>query len=431
MADRKITGHKGSRLSGTLGVPGDKSITHRVLILGSMARGTTFARNVPSGDDVERTLGSLSALGVTCERVGDAVSVVGLGKGRYLEPAQPLECGGSATTMRLMMGAIAGRGCRATLRGDRSLARRPMDRIILPLRRMGVECTAETDAIYPPVSIVAPDYLEPVDVHLDVASAQVKTALIFAGLNVNKGRTVISGAIGSRDHTERLVPQMGGSLVVTDGSIIVEKSDLEAIAVTIPGDPSSAAFFIAGAALLPNSMITVKSVCTNPTRTGFFEALSWMGGDVEMIEGPASGREPQGDIQVKWAPLKGIEVHKEAIPFLIDEVPLVMVLACFAEGDTTIRGISELRLKETDRIACMVEGLTRMGADLEVGDSHVRIRGGTGLTGAELDPWGDHRMSMAFTLAALAAGGDSTILNVECEAKSCPRFYDKLQGVLK
>jgi len=296
---------------------------------------------------------------------------------------------------------------------------------------MGVECSAHTDDLYPPVSISAPDRLEPADIHLDVASAQVKTALIFAGLNVERGRSVISGAIGSRDHTELLVPQMGGSLVVVAGSIVVEKRALEAIAVTIPGDPSSAAFFSAGAALMPNSQVTVKSVCTNPTRTGFFEALSWMGGDVEMAEGPKAGPEPQGDITVKWAPLKGIEIHKEAIPFLIDEVPLVMVLACLADGDTTIRGISELRLKETDRVSCMVEGLTRMGADISVADNHVRIRGGTGLTGAELDPWGDHRMSMAFTLAALAASGDSVIKDVQCEAKSCPEFYDRLQEVLK
>ena len=431
MSDRKITGHRSLRLSGSVTVPGDKSIAHRILILGSYARGTTFARGVPQNDDIEATMRCLAALGVQCERADDAVSVVGLGDRRYKAPAQPLDCGGSATTMRLLMGAVVARGRGAVFAGDDSLMSRPMDRVAHPMRMMGAGFQGNGDRLYPPVRVTTPENLEPMEYKLEVASGQLKTAIILAGLGVPKGRTVISGAINSRDHTERLVPQMGGSLVVTDDSIIVERSELRGLAHKVPGDVSTAAFFAAAAALLEDSRIQIRSICTNPTRMGFFEALSWMGGDVTVDESALWGREPVGDVTVRSSPLRGIEIHEDAVPFLIDEVPLVMLLGCFAEGQTIVRGVSELRIKESDRISCAVEGLTRMGADIEVGEDWVRVNGTGKLRGAELEPWGDHRMAMMFTIAAMAATGDSVVRDVDCEAKSFPEFYENIQRCLR
>lgn len=432
MTDRAVTGHKENRVTGQVCVPGDKSIAHRVLILGAMARGTTYARGVPDCDDIRATVRCLEGLGVRCERAGHAVSVDGLDKERFRSPEQVLDCSGSATTLRLMMGAIAGRGGRATLTGTESLRRRPIDRIVEPLTRMGARFDATDSNRYAPVTVVAPeDGLEPIDFDLSVASAQVKSAVILAGLSSRSGRTRIRGAIGSRDHTERLVPRMGGSLVVTPEAIIVEPSRLRGIATAVPGDPSAAAFHAAAAAMLRNSRVVIRSVCINPTRMGFFEALRWMGAEVTVEDKTKGEFEPVGDIDVKWAPLRGITVDFDAIPYLIDEIPLLLMLACFAEGETVVRGVSELRIKESDRSACSVEGLRRMGARIEVSQDTIFVEGGHPLSGAVLDPLGDHRMSMMFTLAAHGAAGSSTVLGVDCEEKSYPTFMSSLDEVLK
>ena len=431
MSNRQITAHRGQRLAGRLSVPGDKSIAHRALILGSLARETTFVGNVPDSADITATLRCLNQLGVHCERVDDAVSVAGLDGRRYKQPGEPLDCGGSATTMRLLLGAIAGRGAKTTLIGNESLCRRPMARVLEPLRLMGAESEAVGPEAFPPITIFPPERLTSITYDLPVASAQVKTALLLAGLSAPQGRTILTGLLQSRDHSERIIPRMGGSLVVTPESIVVEHSRLNGIALTIPGDISTAAFFAAGAALLPDSDITVRSVGTNHTRAGFFEALSWMGGNATIADARDTDREPFGDIAVKYAPLHGIVIHADAIPFLVDEVPLIMLLACFAQGDTVLHGTHELRVKESDRIACAVEGLTAMGAEILVAEGQVTIRGGRPLHGASLNPWGDHRMSMMFTIAAHAATGESSILDVECEDKSCPRFYDLFQQLLQ
>lgn len=431
MSNRQITAHHSQRLAGKVTVPGDKSIAHRALILGALARGTTFVRNVPYCDDITATLHCLKQLGVQCERVDDAVSVAGLGTRRFLQPDEPLDCGGSATTMRLLLGAIAGRGRTTTLVGDASLSRRPMARVLEPLRQMGVESEAVGPGLCPPVTIHPPESLTPTRYEVPVASAQVKTALLLAGLSTHTGRTILTGRLQSRDHTERMIPRMGGSLVVTPDSIVVENCPLEGIALTLPGDTSTAAFFAAGAALLPGSDISIPAIGTNPTRMGFFEALTWMGGNIAIAETKDSSREPIGNITVKQAPLRGIVVHADAIPFLVDEVPLLILLACFAEGDTVLHGAEELRVKESDRIACAVEGLSAMGADIAVAEGRITIHGGRPLHGARLDPWGDHRMSMMFTIAAYAATGESTIRDVECERKSCPDFDVLLQLLMR
>lgn len=431
MVDRTVRGHTGSRLAGAAYVPGDKSIAHRVLLLGAMARGTTFAKGVPKGDDLNATLSCLRGLGVRCEQSRDAVSVVGIGRNRFSVPTAPLDCAGSATSFRLLLGAIAAKGQRATLTGDASLRRRPMDRVIEPLGRMGATFDAMEGNRYPPVTIVSPDSLKSIEYELPVASAQVKSAIIMAGLSAGPDRTVIRGAIGSRDHTERMIPRMGGKVVVTRDSIVVEKSDLEAIAVTVPGDPSSAAFFAAAAAVMRNSQVTIRSVSTNPTRTGFFDALTWMGADLKVEEVDDAGPEPYGDVTVKWAPLKGITIDADAVPYLVDEVPLLLMVGAFAEGETLIKGIGELRVKETDRVSAAVEGLSGLGAVVEAGEDWVRVEGGHPLKGGVVDSCGDHRMAMMFTIAAHAIASDSVIRGVQCESKSFPGFFEQFSSLIQ
>lgn len=431
MVDRKIRSHAGNRLAGAACVPGDKSIAHRVLLLGAISRGTTFAKGFPAGDDLSATIRCLRGLGVKCESSGDAVSVVGVGLNRFSIPKEPLDCGGSATSLRLLLGAIAAKGQRATLTGDESLRGRPMDRVIEPLTLMGATFDAAEGNRYPPVTIVSPETLQSVEYELPVASAQVKSAIIMAGLSAGPDRTVLRGAIGSRDHTERMIPRMGGRVVVTPDSIVVEKSDLDAIAVTIPGDPSSAAFLAAAAAVMRGSRVTIHSVSTNPTRTGFLDALTWMGADVTIDESDDAGPEPFGNVTVKASPLKGITIEADAIPYLIDEVPLLMMVGAFAEGETLIKGIQELRVKETDRVSAAVEGLSRLGAVVEAGDDWIRVEGGHVMKGGVVDSCGDHRMAMMLTIAAHTTAGDSVIRGVECESKSFPGFYDQFCELIK
>jgi len=430
MTDRTITGHSQYKVRNSVRLPGDKSIAHRVLMLGAMASGTTYAKGVPTNHDIDSTVRCLKGLNVSCDRSGDSVSIVGLGRRRFPVPHAPLDCGASASTLRMLLGLITARGRKATLSGDASLCRRPIDRVIEPLAMMGAIFDASDKNRFAPVTIISPEKVQPIEYELGVASAQVKTAIIMAALGVPKGRTVIRGAIQSRDHTERLVPRMGGSVVVTPGTIMVEGSDLKAIATTIPGDPSTAAFYAAAAAVLKDSRLTLRSVCTNPTRTGFFEALAWMGAEVTVEDLADTEAEPAGDITVKSAALRSITVEEDVIPMLVDEVPLLMLLGVFAEGETVIKGISELRIKESDRVSCVVDNLRRMGAEIDVVGDSVTILGGRKLHGANLDPRGDHRMSMMFTVAALAATGDSLISGVECEAKSNPQFFQTLMQVV-
>jgi 3-phosphoshikimate 1-carboxyvinyltransferase len=395
-----------------------------------MATGTTYAKGIPAGEDIDATLRCIKGLRVACERAGDSVSVIGIGKKRFPAPRTVLDCGASASTLRMLLGVLAGAGTRTTLAGHPSLLKRPIDRVIVPLTAMGATFDASGENRFAPVTIVSPRAPVPIDYELPVASAQVKSAVIMAALRAERGRTTLRGAIHSRDHTERLVPRMGGSVVVTPNAIMVEPGHLDAIACTIPGDPSTAAFYAAAAAVLRNSKVTIRGMCTNPTRTGFFEALSWMGGSVTVEDLNDTGAEPVGDVTVRWTPLKGITVPEDVVPMLVDEVPLLVLTAVCAEGETVIRGISELRVKETDRVDCMVDGLRRMGANIEVEPDAIRVLGGCRLHGAHLDPRGDHRMSMMFTIAAMAASGDSVIHGVECEAKSFPGFFDSLAGVL-
>ncbi len=429
MADRSIVSHGGFRLAGRVFVPGDKSIAHRALLAASLASGTTFIQGVPRGDDIQATLRCLRHLGITWEQQDDAVRLTGTGPGGYCRPSAPLDCGGSATTMRLMMGLLAGRAD-AVLTGDSSLRRRPMDRVATPLTSLGISFRWLEETGRAPLEVSARSFVTAARVHLELPSAQVKTAVILAALGAREGRTVITGAIHTRDHMERLLPRMGGVVVVSRDSIAVEPGPLHAIALAIPGDPSSAAFIVAAAALAKHSEVTISGMSLNPTRWGFFEALSWMGADIEQESVSTAHPEPAGSVHIRWRPLRAIHVPEEAVPGMVDEIPLLLLLATQADGETRFTGIAELRRKESDRLDTAVTALRSMGAAIDWGEDWAIVRGPTPLRGAVLDPRGDHRMSMMLSLAALTATGTSRVRGVEGEGKSFPGFWELLQRIV-
>ena len=413
-------------LSGTARIPGDKALAHRILILGAMARGETLVRGLPNGEDVEATCRCLTALGVTVERCEDAARVVGLGPRGFAVPTAPLDCGASASTMRMLMGAVAGRGREARFTGDETLLRRPMGRVARALAGTGASVSWEGEEGRPPCTLRAAATPRHQSYDLPVPSGQVKTALIFAALGA-KGRTEICGRIDSRDHTERLVPRMGGRLVVSQGCIVVEAGPLEAVAYSLPGDPSSAAFIAAAATLLQGSRVSLPGVLTNPTRAGFFDALRWMGGDIDIRGEHMAEGEPIADLEIRSAGLHGIEVPASAIPFMIDEIPIMAVLATQARGVTVFHGVNEARLKETDRVAAAVAELGKMGGALRTEGDALVVEGPTPLQGADLDACGDHRTAMSLALAARIAKGRSRLAGAGAMDKSWPGFFRVLE----
>lgn len=431
MSDRTIVSHGILRIGGRVVLPGDKSISHRAILFGALAQGTTFVKGVPVSDDIDATIRCLKDLGVSIERSGDAVSIRGAGRTGLATPSRSLDCGGSGTTMRLLLGALTGRVPHAILVGDASLSRRPMGRVIEPLSQMGASIDTPERPGFPPLHFSMNGAARPARIYLEVASAQVKTAVILAALAVPEGRTIITGAIHSRDHSERLLPRMGGSVVVTGDAIIVEPSTLNAIAVSVPGDPSAGAVFAAAAALSKGGELLIEDSSLNPTRLGFFEALSWMGVEVDLKEAVTDSREPQGDIRIQSRPLKAIQIPREAVPSLIDELPLLFLLATQAQGESRFSGLSELRVKESDRLAATVQALAAMGARIESGEDWVAVHGPTPLKGARVSAGNDHRISMMLTLAALTANGVSSISGTECESKSFPSFHNTLQQIVR
>jgi 3-phosphoshikimate 1-carboxyvinyltransferase len=409
-------------------VPGDKALAHRTLILGAMARGETLVRGLPPCDDVEATCRCLKALGVAVERCEDAARVRGLGVRRFSVPVAPLDCGASASTMRMLTGAVSGRGGPTSFVGDATLRRRPMDRIADALAGAGAQVRWEVEPGFAPFTLLPGAPLRAWSCELPIASAQVKTAVILAALGA-RGRTEITGRIDSRDHTERLVPRMGGRLVVTPGRIVVEGGALEGIARSLPGDPSAAAILAGAAALLPGSRLRLPRLLVNPTRTGFLDALRWMGGDVQSSGEEESEGEPVADVEVRYAELRGIEVPATAVPFLIDEIPILAVVATQARGVTVIHGAGEARVKESDRIMAAVEELSRMGASLRAEDDALIVEGPTPLHGAALDARGDHRVAMSLAVAARIARGRSTLTGWQVTSKSWPGFFKVLEGL--
>lgn len=415
-----------SRIAGSISVPGDKSISHRSLIFGAIADGVTEVTGLLESGDVQSTEACLRRLGVEFTRRDGRVLVKGRGL-RGLQPSREiLDCGNSGTTTRILMGLLAGQRFDTTLTGDESIQRRPMKRAAEPLRQMGarIELTREEFA---PI-ILRGSQLKGIDYRLKVASAQVKTALLMAGLYAD-GNTRISGAIASRDHTERMLPYFGVKLDVTDDALVIRPGQsLKGCAVQVPGDPSSAAFWMGAACMVPGSTVEIRNVSLNPTRAGLVKVLRRMGATID-IEMTAVEPEPIGHLRICVDRLQGTEVRPEEVPSLIDEIPLLAVIASQAEGETRVSGAEELRVKESDRIESVATNLRAMGGSIETFHDGYSIRGPQDLRGAKVDSFQDHRIAMSFAIASLKAKGSTEILNSECVGISYPTFFQELRRI--
>jgi len=425
MKQLTITG--GPALRGSVDVPGDKSITHRALLLSALATGASHIRGALLEGDCLATLNCLRAMGApisVSDRDGGAtVQVAGKGIRGLHAPAEALYCERSGTSMRLLCGILAGQRFDSTLTGDEQLLRRPMGRIVKPLRLMGATIT-DHGGCAPLYAIGSP--LQSIDYTLPVASAQVKSAILLAGLMAEGITTTRSPAV-SRDHTERMLRALGASVHI-DGTVVsIEPADsLAPLDMVVPGDISSAAFLLAAGATIPGSDIIVKNVGLNPTRTGILDVLQFMGADITILDQREVGGEPAGDLQVRAGPLQGVEIGGDVIPRLIDELPVLATIATQAEGVTTIRDAAELRVKETDRIEGIVSQLRRLGAKIESRPDGMVIEGPSRLTGASVAGGGDHRVTMSLLIAGLLAEGSTTVAGAEFIDDSYPGFVDTL-----
>jgi|YNPBryBLVA2012_1023415.scaffolds.fasta_scaffold01321_3 3-phosphoshikimate 1-carboxyvinyltransferase len=410
-------------------VPPDKSITHRAIMLASLASGTSTIRGFLDSGDCRSTITVMRAMGVGIREDGTTLTVCGNGLRGLRPPAGVLDAGNSGTTVRLVSGILAGQAFEATLTGDSSLSRRPMKRIIEPLRRMGVDVKARDDE-WLPLTIRGSGSPAAVEVHSPVASAQVKSCVLLAGLYA-QGETVFHEPVVSRDHTERFLSSLGVPIETsgTRTSVRGPVAQLPAFETVVPGDPSSAAYFAALTAMLPGSHLTIRSICVNPTRTGFLTVLSKMGVSVSLQDVREVSGEPVAEVHVHGGTLRNITVEPEDIPSLIDEVPLLAVVATQADGVMEIRGAGELRVKESDRLAAITQELKRMGARIVEKTDGLIVIGNTTLRGAEVSSRGDHRIAMSLAIAGAVAEGETTITDAECTGISFPGFWDLLARI--
>jgi 3-phosphoshikimate 1-carboxyvinyltransferase len=422
MANRSILPAK--KFSGKPRVPGDKSVSHRGLIFGALASGQTEIHNLLESGDVNSTASCLRQLGAVIEKKGSATFVQGLGSAGFRSPKEILDCGNSGTTMRLLMGVLSGCfGLQAELTGDASLIKRPMKRVAEPLRQMGAQMSLTQDD-FAPLKISGSE-LHAIDYELKIASAQIKTAIVLAAL-LAKGRTRIHGEIHSRDHTERLLAHFGVQIESNSKEIWVQGGQkFKSSRLNVPGDPSTAAFWLAGACLVPNTKFELDNISLNPTRTGFIRALQKMGAKLE-LQVTEERPEPIGTIRISAGELRGIQIGGAEIPSLIDELPMLAVLATQAHGVTEVTGAEELRVKETDRIEAVAVNLRAMGAKIETRPDGFRIEGPQKLRGATINSFHDHRIAMAFSIATLIASSGSEIQGAECVSISYPAFFDTL-----
>jgi 3-phosphoshikimate 1-carboxyvinyltransferase len=414
-------------LVGDVEVPGDKSIGHRALLLGALADGATVVRGFPGGADVRATLDAIRRLGATATVDGGTVEIVGAGRDLGAGADAMLDCANSGTTMRLGMGLVAGAPGRYTLDGDASLRRRPMERVAEPLRAMGAH--VETTAGAPPVHVQGGG-LTGVEWTLPVPSAQVKSAILLAGLRA-RGMTRVREPIASRDHTERLLSHMGVVLRCVDGTIALAGGQrLRAAVVPLPGDPSSAAFLVVAASLVPGSAVRLRDVGLNPTRTGALSILRRMGAHIGIESARDEAGEPRGDVVVRAGRLRGTTITADEVPAAIDELPVLAVAAALAEGETRITGAAELRVKESDRLAAL-DQLAALGVAVESLPDGLVVQGSGGrlLRSGRVDAAGDHRIAMAFAVAGLCAEGGIEIVDPECVAVSFPGFFPMLAGL--
>ena len=414
-------------LAGTIRVPGDKSISHRALILGALATGRTRISGLLEAEDVMATAKALEALGASIRHLNGSVEVTGQGVGGLQAPSEDLDFGNSGTGSRLMLGVIAGHDMEARFTGDASLCRRPMARVLKPLQRMGLSTGEEERTTFPLTIRGTPD-LVPIVYTLPVASAQVKSAVLLAGLHA-PGRTTVVEPIPTRDHTERMLTHFGAEISVKDEEdgrrAVTVRGDAELVGVpvTVPGDPSSAAFAIAAGLICEGSDIVLEGVLMNPTRAGFIETVRDMGGDVELLDLRLEGGEPAADLRVRAGALRGVDVPPERAPSMIDEYPVLAVLAAFAQGETRMRGLAELRVKESDRLAATAAGLAACGVETAIeGDDLIVMGKGTVPGGGVVETHMDHRIAMAFLTLGLGAEQPVTVDDIGMIATSFPAF---------
>lgn len=434
-------------LKGTITVPGDKSISHRSLIIGSLALGKSRINGMLEGEDVLATAAALRAMGAHIERTGEGEwEVEGVGVGGLQQPATVIDCGNSGTSVRLLMGLVASHDINVTFTGDASLSSRPMSRVIEPLRQMGADITArkvQTGRWCLPITVRGLLPAIPIEYRLPVASAQVKSAILLAALNT-PGTTRVIEPEPTRDHSETMLKAAGAQLSVEhdkDGARIISltgENDLAAQDITVPGDPSSAAFPVVAALLVPGSDIIAENVGINPTRAGLFEVLREMGGKVEYLNQRIVGGEPVADIRAQHSDLQGIEVDPTIAPRMIDEFPILFIAAALATGETITTGLSELRVKESDRLAKMAEGLKMLGVAVEEREDGMTITGSGGeqLTGASddsaaIDTALDHRIAMSFAIAGLASKNGVVIGDMAPVRTSFPGFETLIDGLAK
>ncbi|HEU4653338.1 MAG TPA: 3-phosphoshikimate 1-carboxyvinyltransferase [Steroidobacteraceae bacterium] len=413
-----------SSVSGSIRVPGDKSVSHRALMLGGIAEGITEVRGFLESEDCLSTMKAMQALGVKVERTGQReVRVHGVGMRGLKGASHPLDMGNAGTAMRLMTGLLAGQAFNSELIGDASLMKRPMERAATPLRQMGARI--ETNNGKPPVKITGGSSLKGIRYELPVASAQVKSAVLLGGLYASGETTVIEPAV-TRDHTERMLQAFGCGVQTAHGEVrLTPPTRLDACSLEVPGDFSSSAFFLIAGSISRGEGLTITGVGVNPTRTGLLDILALMGADLRVLNHRSAGAEPVADIEVRPAKLKGIHVPENLVPLAIDEFPALFIAAACAEGETLVTGAEELRVKESDRIAVMAEGLKAMGVQCEVLPDGIRIQGraeGAVFSGGTVDSHGDHRIAMSFSIASLRAAAPIKILDVANVATSFPDF---------
>ena len=424
----KLTKVKG--LSGEVIVPGDKSISHRTIMLGSIAKGDTEVEGFLQGADCLSSIACFEKMGVNIENENGKVIVHGRGLHGLKKPESVLDVGNSGTTTRLMSGILCAQPFPSTVNGDASIQKRPMKRIMTPLSMMGADISSVNGNDCAPLLINGKN-LHGIHYDSPVASAQVKSAILLAGLYAD-GETSVTEPDVSRNHTELMFEQFGVSIRTEGKTVTVQPAEeLYAQKVIVPGDISSAAYFLVAGAITPDSCITIKNVGINPTRDGILRVLADMGADLTIEKTSGDIGEPTADLTIRTSNLKGCTIGGEIIPTLIDEIPVIAILACFAEGETVIRDAAELKVKESNRIDVMVQNLKAMGVDIEATEDGMVIRGGKQLHGAVIDSKLDHRVAMSFAVAAMNAEGETEIAGAYCVTISYPNFYSDMQMLVK
>jgi len=417
------------KLEGSIQMPGDKSMSHRYAMLGAVAEGTSEIHFFATSADCQSTLECLQKLGVKIARRDNIVTVEGRGLAGLQPPSVELDAGNSGSTMRMLSGILAGQPFKSVIKGDASLSRRPMQRIIEPLAQMGARIRA-AEGGRPPLEIEGGP-LKPIRYELPVPSAQVKSAVLLAGLFA-EGETEVVEPVATRDHTEIALEQMGADIGRHAHTIAVRgRARLQAKKLYVPGDISSAAFFMVAGLLVPESNLVIRNVGLNPTRTAILDVLATMGGDVKILNVEILNGELLGDLHIEPGKLRGGEIPPHTVPGLIDELPVLAVFGTQTEEGLAFRGAAELRVKESDRIAAVAENLRRMGAKVEEFPDGLRVAGRQKLRGAEIDPQGDHRIAMAFAVAGLVAQGATVIRDSGCVDVSFPEFFDTFNQVTK